>query len=408
MVYNKLPKEIRNLVYGYLCLEDRRTPIGPYYHYRSYKPLKQDDDVTAEKPKIEPYSDEWYVAKLLFSPREFQTVQPDGRIRTDHRVYPQDNFVMPENHVFHPSYMGKEVVLETLKMYYERNSFSVCNVEGGLDNLCTPVIPGSEDLGIDFVPIDHILDLQIRVKCEHFTPINTRHFKAYDGLKVFAEDELLLRNTVESLAAFRSRVQTSHVRSLNVEVVIMSNLSRGAELCHGVNTGYRFVNMLQTVRNAVYELIHDCEHTTMRVTHQDEELMAFPKNYTGLFQLSKEQWDYVSAISQNNNTSVHSIDKYQEKSKYQPGVDWSQDFWIVPINGNELSEGDRNKIGGYYCNALNLFLAERWGIPDVLRETTSKSPPVEGFAWPVGCPYHPDAAKELVNKLEAAEDIVRI
>ncbi|KAF1361343.1 hypothetical protein EJ07DRAFT_154139 [Lizonia empirigonia] len=388
MVYDKLPREIRDMVYGYLCLEDRRIPIGPYYHYRPYQPLKQDDDETAEKPKIEPYSEDWYVAKLLFSHKDFQTVQPDGRIRTDHRVYPQDNFVMPENHIFHPSYMGKEVVLEMLELYYKRNSFSVCNVEGGLGNLCTPVALGSEDFGIDFVPIDHISDLQIRVKCEHFTPINTRRFIVYHGLNVFAEDEPLLRNTVESLAAFRSRVQISHVRSLNIEIVLMSDLRRDAEWFRDVNMGYRITNMLQTVRNAVYELIHDCRHTTVRVTHQDETLTAFPKDYTGLFQLSKEQWEY-------------------EKSKYQPGVDWSQDFWIVPINGDELSEGDRNKLGGYYDNALKLFLAERWGITDVRRETTSKSPPVEGFAWPVGCPYYPDAAKGLVNKLEAAEDIVR-
>lgn len=39
-----------------------------------------------------------------------------------------------------------------------------------------------------------------------------------------------------------------------------------------------------------------------------------------------------------------------------------------------------------------------------MRETTSNAAPVEGFAWPVGCPYHSVAARELVDRLEAESE----
>ncbi|KAJ4355147.1 hypothetical protein N0V95_003169 [Ascochyta clinopodiicola] len=108
--------------------------------------------------------------------------------------------------------------------------------------------------------------------------------------------------------------------------------------------------------------------------------MAFPKTYTGLFQLTKEQWDY-------------------EKSKQRPSHDWTQDFWILPIKGDELSEDDFSGLRGYYVNCKDAFLAERWGITNVFRETTSKSPVVEGFSWPIGCPYNAAAAEELCERL---------
>lgn len=101
------------------------------------------------------------------------------------------------------------------------------------------------------------------------------------------------------------------------------------------------------------------------------------------------------------NAQPFTTNRNQEKSKQQPNHDWSQDFWILPIEGDDFSEDDYNNIGGYYENAQETFLTERWGITDVMRETTSLSAPVQGFSWPVGCPYHPAAARELADRLEA-------
>ncbi|XPS78600.1 hypothetical protein M3J07_010613 [Ascochyta lentis] len=379
LMYRRLPREVRDVIYSYICIEDRQIPIGPYYHFRKYDQVKQDSEETIDPPKIEPYSNEWYAERWLFAHVDAQTVLPDGRIRTDHDVYPQDDFLMPESHIFNPSYMGKEVVFETLQMYYKSNSFSVCNVEGGLDTLCTSVTLNSKS-AVDLVPINHISDLQIRVKCEHFEiPNYSPDDTLRSRLEGFAEEERLLRRTVDSFAEFRSKVQTSTVPELSIEIVVMSDMKNGSEW-DNVYLQARIINLLQTIRNCIYELTHDRENTTVRVTHQDDGLMAFPKNYTGLFQLPKERWNY-------------------EKSKQRPRNDWTQDFWILPVESDKMSEDDLRDLGGYYINRKDLFLAERWGITNVLRETTSKSPVVEGFSWPTGCPYNVAAAKKLCERL---------
>lgn len=282
LMYARLPRELRDLVYSYLCLEDRQVPVGPYYHFRKYEPVGSN---AAKKSNTE------------FHPRsgDLQTELSDGKTRTDHDVYPEDDLILPSNHIFNADYMGKEVVLELLKMYYSSNTFSVCNIEGGLDYLCTAVASNADGAAFDFVPLDHIHDLQIRVKCEHFTA-KVSPTSADDGtrFKELAEKIVFLRRTVESLQVFRSRVQaTSH--PLNIEFVLMLDL---------INSGYHtlfvhihVVNFLQTIRNAVYELMHDREHTTVRVTSQDDNLWAFPRNHTRFFTMTKAKWEYVSVIS---------------------------------------------------------------------------------------------------------------
>lgn len=278
----KLPREIRDRVYQNLCYEDRHIPIGPYYHFRSYKPPQSNDTSQAN----------YYNTQFFPRHGDRQTVLSDGRIRTDHDVYPADDLILPETHVFQPSYTSEQVAAEALEVYYKTNSFSVCNVEGGLDSLCKPIIMKAGGSSVIFPPIDRIRDLQIRLKFEHFTsPYSdtVSNFDIHERLVTFAIHQApFLRSTVESLAAIRHSIQQSPVRPLNIEIVLMSNL-----VDVGIET-YRVINMLQTVRNFVYELIHDRGDTTVRVTHHDEELMAFPRNCTGFFKLTKEQWDYVS------------------------------------------------------------------------------------------------------------------
>lgn len=247
------------------------------------------------------YSDKQYFPRH----GDLQTVLPDGRIRTDHDIYPQVDFVMPDNHIFNPNYMRKEIVLEMLQMYYSSNSFSVCNIECGLENLCTAVMLDSEEPAVDFVPIDHIRNLQIRIKGEHFNnKVNSFESHPVVRLREHAEKEPFLQRTVDSLQLFRSSIQTATLHELNVEIVLMSDFKRNAENLNDV-VNVHIVNLLQAVRNMVYELMHDRERTTVRVTHQDDSLMVFPKDYTGLFKLTKEQWDYVSSASQSTHAVCH-------------------------------------------------------------------------------------------------------
>ncbi|KAH6629601.1 hypothetical protein C7974DRAFT_394774 [Boeremia exigua] len=366
MMHKKLPSELRDLIYSYLCLEDRQVPIGPYYHFRTYKPHANNEPA---------YSDTQYFPRT----GDLQTDLGDGQTRIDHDLHPQDGLLLPQNYIFDPSYMSEEVVLETLKTYYKNNSFSVCNIEGGLDDLCSAVRLGADGLATDFVPIDHIHDLQIRVKFEHFhegAKVIGPHTN--DRLKQFTEEELLLRYTVESLQRFRSRMLSSTPHQLEIEVVLISNLSRDRVYSEEMLLG-SVVNYLQTVRNMVYELIHDRDHTTVRVTHVDDTLMSFPKNYTGLFKLTKEQWDY-------------------EKARQQPNHDWSQDFWVIPVPSKDIHNPGTLGLGGYCCDSLGDFQSMRWGVKDIFRERTSSISVVEGSYWPRGRPYHPHVAQALIEK----------
>lgn len=106
-------------------------------------------------------------------------------------------------------------------------------------------------------------------------------------------------------------------------------------------------------------------------------------------------------------TDADVTNRCQEKSRHEPSREWSQDFWLLPIFGDELDEDEYQRLGGYYFDSQEQFLAERWGVTDIIRETNSTLPVVEGFAWPTGCPYHREPAKKMVDeyeKLEAEEN----
>lgn len=280
-MYTKLAKQLRNSVYGYLCLEDRRIPVGPYHHFRKYKS-------SAEH--------ETEYSNIQYCPRngDLQTELEDGKIRVDHDIYPEEDLVLPGSHIFDTSYMGKDVVPELLEMYYGGNSFSVCNIEGGLDELCTAF--SSSLAPSDLVPIKHVRDLQIRMKFEHFKPYDRMLKRAlgFSDAHHLANNEAQLRNAVESLKAFRSSIlKTSH--EMEIEIILMTDLDTPQEdQVARINARAYFTNFLQSIRNMVYELLHDRGHVSVRVTHQDDGLMAFPKNYTGLFKMTKDQWDYVN------------------------------------------------------------------------------------------------------------------
>ncbi|KAF2996819.1 hypothetical protein E8E13_002372 [Curvularia kusanoi] len=332
---------------------------------------------------------------------DLQTELSDGKIRTDHDIYPEDDLILPSSHIFNADYMGQDVVLELLKMYYENNTFSVCNIEGGLDKLCTAVASSADGAALDFVPLDHIHDLQIRVKCEHFTAYVSSAEEAGPKrrLEELAEKLSFLDRTVESLQILRSRAQASS-HDLNVEFVLMSDLNST-----GHNRYYlqlHLTNLLQAIRNAVYELLHDREHTTVRVTSQDDSVWAFPRNYTGLFKMAKNKWEH-------------------EKSKQRPNRDWSSDFWVPPLGWIVLpGSTELMDLGGYIDNSyghptynnLQEFHLSRWGINDILRDTTSSASAedadfVDDSYWPVGIPFNHRLLQTLIDRgvFEAEEDM---
>ncbi|KAL1651691.1 hypothetical protein SLS61_005354 [Didymella pomorum] len=365
-MYNKLPKELRNFVYGYLCLEDRRIPVGPYYHFRKYEPY----------PGLEAQ-----YSATLYCPRngDLQTELADGKIRIDHDIYPEEDLVLPRSHIFDPSYLSQDIVLELMEMYYGSNSFSVCNVEGGLNELCT-AIPFSSALS-EFVPIDHVRDLQIRMKFEHCKPHDCTMKRARGCFhsSYYFKDESQLRDAVDSLEAFRTRIaRLSH--ETNIEFILMTDLDTPQDdQLAKTNAKAYFTNFLQSIRNTVYELLHERGRISVRVTHQDDGLMAFPKNYTGLYTMTKDQWEY-------------------EKSQQPPNEDWDNSCWILPIESSRLTTQHQVELGGYNLDDLEGILYSRWGVSHIFRQTVSTRDAVEGPYWPVGRATKPSAIYTLSSK----------
>lgn len=381
LFYQKIPKELRDLVYSYLCVEDRQIPIGPYHHYRKYEPRGKEDGASYSNTQYFPRSG------------DLHTELSDGKIRIDHDIYPQDDILLPHYHIFNASYVGAEVALEALKTYYQCNSFSVCNIEGGLDDLCTATKYGSSTS--DLVPVDHIRDLQIRVKLEHFDAEN----EAITGdtgarLRRFTEQQCVLRRTIETLQKFRFRMRTTSPQELNLEIVLMSEL-HDSSIRPGVLSQMHVTNFLQTVRTLVYELLHDHSHATVRVTHQDDGLFTFPKDHTRLFNLTKEQWDFVRTAQSHSRLWSCLTDCHQEKAQQQPHQDWSQHFWLHPVTKGEIFESEMIDLGGYSLDSLDDFVSKRWGVDNILYGRPNSMPLAESPYWPVGRPYNPQAAEAL-------------
>jgi hypothetical protein len=104
-------------------------------------------------------------------------------------------------------------------------------------------------------------------------------------------------------------------------------------------------------------------------------------------------------------------DKHQEISRQQPDHDWSSDFWTLPLTTNALPRSNLLDLGGYCFKHVDHeapfgfsdFLASRWGISNMLRETTS-SVPTENAAWdedvnwPVGRPFDFRFLQRLIDR----------
>jgi hypothetical protein len=236
-------------------------------------------------------------------------VLPDGRVKEDHSHKPPSDMVLPSSHFLNPRYVGPAISYEIQKMYYTRNTFSICNVEEGIFNFLhqhsgysmqrwrdgrPPNVP--EDLKLQplFFPKKYIQNLQIRIKFEQFhsdMPENLTDNEAY------AYEREFLRFTLSNLDGLKVLWHGRPKLGLNIEFIIMTalpNLESG-EL--GTEAQCNFINFLQVVRHTVYTMLHDCVDVSIKITHHDEGLSPFPRNITGIFALTKEQWEQVSTAN---------------------------------------------------------------------------------------------------------------
>jgi hypothetical protein len=272
-MYERLPKELRDTVYQYLCIDEGHIPIGPYYHFRIYDPME------TEISKSDSESDE-----------DLTIVMPDGRLKHDHSHRPPSDKILPSSYMFNREYVGLKVACELLKVYYSENAFSICNID--FESLRNhPCTYEERDDFPGFRPIDYMQNLQIRIKAEKFLTESTQQ-----DLSLFAghfTELCFLRDIVSDFDGLWRIIQNAQSKQqLQMELVLMTDLSPPE--IDRADHGYRMINFLESMRTFVYKAMYDRENTTIRVTHHDDSLWPFPKNYTNMFGLTKEQWHHVS------------------------------------------------------------------------------------------------------------------
>jgi hypothetical protein len=159
-----------------------------------------------------------------------------------------------------------------------------------------------EDLRLEplFFPFQYVQRLQIRVKCEQFfenmpraAAENEKYMYEQHFLR-FTEDYLKpLLKLVDSHSKHRSK------HKLEIEFVIMTELPSGWLTTPNLSQVYNrhFINILEAIRSSVYTVSHDCLDSTVKITHYDENVSIFPRDITGWFALTKEQWEHVSTVN---------------------------------------------------------------------------------------------------------------
>jgi hypothetical protein len=377
MMQKKLPTELREFVYGYLCVEpDRPIPVGPYYHFRKYdQPFRNfpseyhpspwggfgpritwasleesrrrrnhnsyagrvaaaqmvGDTETGKASDIRPDEatdsqdtdgkDATTRSEIIERFAQFRVgrndidnvsldedviMLPDGRVKEEHDHKPPSDMVLPSSHFLNPRYVGPVISHEMQKMYYTQNTFSVCTVDQGIRNFLgrhsgysmqkwrdnqVPQIPDDLKLEPKFFPSEHVRNLQIRVKLEEF------HSNLPEGAtdeELYAYEQHFLRFTRKNLQGLNQLTKRQSKLGLNIEFVLMTALPNIDPDEHGFYTHWNFINFLQTIRNSVYRMMYDRVNATVKITHYDEGFSRFPRDITGLFALTKEQWEHVS------------------------------------------------------------------------------------------------------------------
>jgi hypothetical protein len=233
-------------------------------------------------------------------------VLPDGRVKVDHSKKPSGDIVLPGSHFLNPRYVGPAIAYDIQKVYYARNTFSICTVEDAIFRFLTlhtshsfqmwvngrpPNVPRDLHLGLTQIkPFEHIRRLQIRVKFEDFLAKMPAKASA-DERGAYERNFLrFVKRNLSGLDVFLSRCSK---QELDIEFVLMTALPDMDDVDIGWDTQCNWINFLQSVRNRVYTMKYDC-NATIRVTHHDDGISPFPRNLTGLFALTKEQWEYVS------------------------------------------------------------------------------------------------------------------
>jgi hypothetical protein len=295
-MYRKLPAELRNYVYQYLCVDDQSIPVAPYYHSRKYDQSNQEHEIQAIQLMMAGAAatsvfkdfDVELEADDLGQADDF-IILPDGRVKYDHSEKPPSGTLLPNSHIFNWRYVGITVALEAEKFYYANNTFSICNVRGAIHHFLHGLsdMTARRTLEKAFKPLNLVRNLQIRIKYEHYgfhMRSLLRHPTPAEG---YAAERNFLRNLICELEILQQLPQQP--RKLQIEFIIMTAF----EDFDQEDQERRCINLLEATRNVIYRIKHD-KDSIVKISHYDPKVSVFPRDITGLWSLTKEQWEHVS------------------------------------------------------------------------------------------------------------------
>jgi hypothetical protein len=236
-------------------------------------------------------------------------ILPNGQVKQDHSKKPASEIVLPSSHFLNPRYVGPAIAYDIQKVYYSRNTFSICTVEDAIRRFLVfdtslsmekwrggrpPNVARDLNLPLPIRTFEHVRKLQIRVKFEQFhSNMPQRASPDEKG----AYERHFLRFVGWNLSGLEVLLDRDSKLGLDIEFIIMTTLRDVTDDEVGWDAQCNWINFLQSVRNTVYLMKYDCPNTTVKVTHHDDGISPFPRNLTGLFALTKEQWKYVSTCA---------------------------------------------------------------------------------------------------------------
>ncbi|KAI2481479.1 hypothetical protein Ptr902_07274 [Pyrenophora tritici-repentis] len=415
LMQQKLPAELRDMIYEFLVVEDRPIYVGPYYHLRTYhghnlNPPPPDElspeeelivrELVRNAPPIRWESTRTYqrlkntealdvdsdgvspelterIRKLDLTYSNECTNQnggqitlPDGRVKQVHTYHPPEDMVLPSSYLLNPRYFGPAMSAEIQKVYYTQNTFSICSIEQAIRNFGTlhsgyymqtwekdgrpREVPDDLKLQPLFYPVNHVRDLQIRVKCEQYQP-NVYDPCAYENLQLFLRQ---IWSNISKLDLFVGRGLPFGTR---IEIVLMTQFGDLGDDDNRMYAECAYVNFLQCIRNMVYKLMYDHDDVCVTVTHHDEHNLPLQlaPDITGVFALTKERWEY-------------------EKSFRRGLGDDVDKFYVVPAWRDQERE---EFVHGYDFDEIGQYIRERWGLEDAFDRATTHEIR-EGRYWP--------------------------
>ncbi|KAF1949548.1 hypothetical protein CC80DRAFT_457341, partial [Byssothecium circinans] len=286
-MYQKLPRELRDMIYHYLYISKTPILIGSY-HFSTYSPPIS--DWTTFRSSL-PHNPSSQYAHALIS-----GLGPEA-VKHDHSTVPPQDTLLPTDHTLDPAYVGREMAYEASHFYYSKNTFSICTVGDTMRTFLTNdvaynfpnALEGSLRIPLGIIPRDYIRNLQIRIKYEHFDAYRFRYLQ-----EDFSREQGLVQETFTNLEALKpTELPEKPPPNQNIEFIIMTAFQNDSIRFPqpGTDAVRRLTNLLEAIRNPIYALQHDL-NAEISVLHHDEECFAFPRPMTGLFSMSKEDWEY--------------------------------------------------------------------------------------------------------------------